>query len=101
MHRHGEDRKIFEELNEFLNRKKTREESPGQLMIEIGRFFLGAPYVAGTIETKRAEHLIVNLREFDCATFVENVVALTWHRESRKKTFEDFRTLLRKIRYRQ
>ena len=30
MHRHGEDRKIFEELIEFLNKKKTREESPVQ-----------------------------------------------------------------------
>jgi hypothetical protein len=101
MHRQGEDRRIFEELIEFLNKKKTREESPGNLIIEIGRFFLGAPYVAGILETKRAEHLIVNLTEFDCATFVENVVALTWHRASRKKLFQDFRRLLRKIRYRQ
>ncbi len=101
MHRQGEDRKIFEELIEFLNKKKTREESPGHRIIVIGRFFLGAPYVAGTLETKRGEYLNVNLKEFDCATFVENVVALTRHRESRKKLFQDFRRLLRKIRYRQ
>lgn len=101
MNRQGGDLKIFEELIGLLDKRKTREISPGQLMIEIGRFFLGTPYVAGTLETRGAEHLIVNLREFDCATFVENVVALTWHRESRKKSFEAFRRLLQKIRYRQ
>jgi cell wall-associated NlpC family hydrolase len=97
----GEDQKIFEELIGFLDKRKTREKSPGQLMIEIGRFFLGVPYVAGTLETERTEHLIVNLKGVDCATFVENVVALTWHRESRKKSFEAFRRIVQKIRYRQ
>ncbi len=47
-------------------------------MLEIGKFFLGAPYMAGTLETKGAEHLVINLRKFDCVTFVENVVALAW-----------------------
>ena len=76
MNRPGQDRRIFEELIRFLDKKKTSAKFPDQLMLEIGKFFLGAPYVAGTLETKRAEHLIVNLREHDCVTFVENVVAL-------------------------
>ena len=70
-------------------------------MIEIGKFFLGKPYMDGTLETKRAESLIINLSEFDCVTFVENVVALAGCLKSRKKSFETFRRLLRKIRYRQ
>ena len=70
-------------------------------MLEIGRFFLGTPYVASTLETKRPEHLVVNLTKLDCTTFVENVVALAWHVASREKSFEAFRGLLRKIRYRQ
>ena len=69
-------------------------------MLEIGKFFIGSPYVVGTLETKGAERLVVNLREFDCFTFVENVVTLAWHVKSRGKTFETFRRLLRKIRYR-
>jgi len=93
MLRQGKDRRIFEELIRFLDKKKTSAKFPDQLMLEIGKFFLGAPYVAGTLETKRAEHLIVNLREHDCVTFVENVVALArlvephlqslWHPTSR------------------
>ncbi len=96
----GQDRRIFEELIRFLDKKKTSATFPDQVILEIGKFFLGAPYVAGTLETKRAEHLVVNLREHDCVTFVENVVALVWHVKSREKSFEAFRRLLQKIRYR-
>jgi hypothetical protein len=132
LNRQGQDRKIFKELIGFLDKKKTSATFPDQLMLEIGKFFLGTPYVTGTLETKGAEHLVVNLREYDCVTFVENVVALLWHVEphlqrkwrstsslrgatsrpnvgglstagvkSRGKSFETFRRLLRKIRYRQ
>jgi len=54
-------------------------------MLEIGKFFLGAPYAAGTLETEGAEHLVVNLREHDCVTFIENVVALAWCMESHRQ----------------
>jgi hypothetical protein len=101
LNRQGQDRRIFEELIRFLDKKKTSAKFPDQLMLEIGKFFLGSPYVAGALETKRAEHLVVNLREHDCVTFVENVVALAWLIKSRKKSFEAFRRLLQKIRYRQ
>jgi len=97
----GEDQRIFKELIRFLDKKKTLTASPGELMLEIGNFFLGTPYIDGTLETKRVEHLVVNLREFDCITFVETVVALAWLVRSREKSFEGFRRLLRKIRYRQ
>jgi hypothetical protein len=76
--RQRQDRKIFQELIRFLGKKKTSAKFSGELILEIGKFFLGAPYGIGTLETKRAEHLVINLREFDCVTFVENVVALAW-----------------------
>jgi hypothetical protein len=101
LNRQRQDRKIFKELIGFLDKKKTSATFPDQFMLEIGKFFLGTPYVTGTLETKRAEHLVVNLREYDCVTFIENVVALLWHVKSRGKSFETFRRLLRKIRYRQ
>ena len=70
-------------------------------MLEIGLFFLGTPYGAGTLDTKRVEGLVINLKKLDCTTFVEDVVALAWVIASRERTFETFRSLLRKIRYRQ
>jgi hypothetical protein len=101
LNRQARDRRILEELIRFLDKKKTSATFPGELMLEIGKFFLGMPYVAGILETKRDEHLIVNLREHDCFTFVENVVALLWYLKSREKSFEAFRRILQKIRYRQ
>ncbi len=96
----GKDRTIFDELIRHFDREKPSLEYPDQLIPEIGKFFLGTPYVAGSIETKAAEHLIVNLREYDCVTFVENIVALVRLIRSRQESFEAFRKLLQKIRYR-
>lgn len=101
MNHPAQDRRIFEELVRFLSKKKTSTKFSGEIILEIGKFFLGAPYGIGTLEGKRAEHLVINLREFDCVTFVENVVALAWLVKSRGKSFEAFRKLLQKIRYRQ
>ena len=70
-------------------------------MLEIGRFFLGTPYAAGTLETKGAEHLVINLRELDCVTFVEKIVALVLYLKTQEKSYEAFRIILQKIRYRQ
>ena len=39
--------------------------------------FIGVPYVASTLEVNPDEELVVNLRQLDCTTLVENVVALT------------------------
>jgi hypothetical protein len=85
LNRGRQDRRIFEELVRFLDEKKTSARFPGQLMLEIGKFFLGAPYSAGTLETEGAEHLVVNLREHDCVTFIENVVALARQMECHKQ----------------
>ncbi len=73
---------------------------PGRLTLEIGRFFLGTPYAPGTLEARGPERLVVNLREFDCFTFVENAVALTRLLQSKDRSFARFERLLRAIRYR-
>jgi len=96
-----QDRVIFEERIRSLGQKKTQPKFPGEFLLEIGQSFLGAPYGSGPIERKGAEHLVANLREFDCFTFVENVIALAKHLKSREKSFKAFRNLLEKIRYRQ
>jgi len=92
---------IFKKLIRVLDKKKASAKFPDQLILEIGKLFLETPYVTGTLETKRAEHLVVNLREYDCVTFVENVVALVYLVKSQEKSFKAFRRLLQKIRYRQ
>ena len=74
---------------------------PGNLIVEIGRFFLGAPYKADTLEAPDKEKLIARLSGFDCTTFVETVLALTGCALHGKITQTKFRKTLKLIRYRQ
>ncbi len=83
------------------NQQPTGQDfSPGNLVVETGRFFLGAPYREGTLEGPGREKLIVNLHAFDCTTFVETVLALVRCAASGKISPQEFRGNLRRIRYR-
>lgn len=48
----------------------------GQAIARLGETFVGATYRPGTLEVPGPERVVVNLRELDCVTFVENVLAL-------------------------
>lgn len=63
------------------------------------RQFFGIPYVASTLEVNKTEQLVVNLRQLDCTTYVENVVALTLCASRGTASFGDFCRNLRLIRY--
>ena len=68
------DRAIFDEYITHIGKLESYQES--ELITETARFFLNKPYVASTLEIE-PEGLVVNLREFDCTTFVETVLALS------------------------
>ena len=72
----------------------------GELMIKIAESMLGTPYVAHTLETDVSEKMVVNLREMDCTTFAENLLALARTIKSEKRDFEAFVAEMEKIRYR-
>lgn len=77
----------------------------GSLM-DIGKAFIGKPYVANTLDEAEAESLVVNLDAFDCTTFVETVLAMALARQeaaARKTAWTDalFRSHLTRLRYRQ
>ena len=46
------------------------------LMVYVARQFLDLPYVAKTLENNDRERLVVNLRQLDCTTYVEIVLAI-------------------------
>jgi len=71
----------------------------GELTARIGRTFVGAPYVPGTLEAEGEERLIVNLRTFDCVTFVENSLALA-RAAKLGGGYDTFKRELLRIRYR-
>ena len=80
----------------------------GETMARIGVTFVGTTYVPRTLEVEGPERLVVNLRELDCVTFVENVLALGRFVHLHDQTvFDDeeqlraeYRRLLTEIRYR-
>jgi hypothetical protein len=80
----------------------------GDAMAALGRTFVGTTYIPGTLEAPGDEHVVVNLRELDCVTFIENVWALLrFHREQGVAALDDpeaaraaYETHLRTIRYR-
>jgi len=71
-----------------------------ELIVAVGRNFLDAPYAAETLEREGPEELVINLRAFDCVTFVENVIVLAGLIRAGKTGFADFAAALERIRYR-
>jgi hypothetical protein len=84
----------------FAQRNWGMAKAVGALMINIGKYLLGFPYVNDTLETEDEETLIINLREFDCFTFVENIAVLARLINEDKYAFEDYAAALERIRYR-
>lgn len=60
----------------------------------------GLPYVASTLEFNATEQLAINLRQMDCLTLVENVLALSLTTRQGSTRFQDFCAWLTRIRYR-
>jgi hypothetical protein len=95
-----EDREICKALLEKARERGDSTRSVGDLIVEVGRHFLGTPYEAGTLEREGPERLIINLRAFDCVTFVENAVVLAGMIRAGKTGFGDYAMALERIRYR-
>lgn len=69
-------------------------------MVYFGRRLRGIPYVAHTLEKKGEERLVVNTREMDCTTLVENCTALSLCMKDGDKSYGAYKRNLQKIRYR-
>ena len=82
--------------------------TPQTGVLTLARHFLGVPYVAHTLEVnvdasqpvERDERLVVNTRQLDCTTLVETVVALKLCAQQGKRTWNDYTSVLRQLRYR-
>lgn len=59
----------------------------------------GRPYVAHTLENNKREKLVINVRDLDCTTSTENIMALAICRKTNRVTFKDFCDVLMNIRY--
>jgi hypothetical protein len=74
--------------------------------VQTASTLLGKPYVYHTLEGNQTEQLVVNLREFDCTTFIETTLALALADQELPTKYSPsqlepaFRRYLTRIRYR-
>jgi hypothetical protein len=96
----SEDSTIHSQFISWGQDKNLKEQPLSEIIVETGQYFIGSPYVAHTLEKGESEKLVVNLREFDCTTYVETVLALSFCVKSGQTDFSDYLENLRKLRYR-
>jgi hypothetical protein len=72
-----------------------------EVMVEVGKSFIGVPYVAGTLdENPEREVVVVNVTGLDCVTFVENCLVISRLIKLNKTDFDSYIKELETIRYR-
>jgi hypothetical protein len=94
------DDEIFLEKLSWAARQNLAPRPLGEIIGAMGLSFLTAPYIAHSLEEPGAEHLVVNLRAFDCLTFVESAIALSRCIKTGRSRYEDFTGELQRMRYR-
>lgn len=97
---HNEDADTTRINNILIETKQKGDyRIPGKYLVLCGEQFLGTPYVAHTLEGE-PEMLTVDIDEFDCVTFVENMLAMALTLEEGRTSWRDFIFNLQRIRYR-
>lgn len=71
-----------------------------EIIVEIGKSFIGTDYVAHTLEKGDKESVVINLEGLDCYTFFESTLALSLCIKSRQTTFNDYLKQIENLRYR-
>lgn len=83
----------------FRKAATMKQKDMPSYMLFFARQLKGVPYVAKTLEHNKTERLVVNLRQLDCTTYVETVLALSRCMRQGKATFANYCDQLRLIRY--
>jgi hypothetical protein len=91
---------IFEEKIAWAQQNGLATMPIGDAVAALGRTFVGSPYTPATLELEGPERLIINLRELDCVTFIENVLAIVRIVRAGTPDYDSFRRELVRIRYR-
>ncbi len=86
--------------NKMVQLQELGGKSYGNLIAAIGETFLDTPYVEKTLEIGETETLVINLRGFDCTTYVENTLAFGLMLQKDHVSFDKFVQNLKTIRYR-
>ena len=94
------DVEIFNKIIKKAQTDSLRKENIGQIIVEIGKQFIGTDYISYSLEISEKETLVVNLREFDCTTFLDNSLVLARIVKKNDLSFNDYTNELINERYR-
>lgn len=91
---------VLEQFWKYAIQRKLSDMPVNQRIPAIGGYFLGKPYQAGTLNVSKEELPVINLRQFDCVTFVENTLALALLDNYEQKPVKAFIENIIRLRYR-
>lgn len=94
------DEQICSQKFNFAVSQSLAKRPINEVIVEIGKTFIGTDYLAHSLEDDGPEKLVVNLRALDCVTFYENCVTLARCVKLGKTTFADYMAQLQFLRYR-
>lgn len=94
------DWKILQEFWHYADSLQLTKQPVSERILPITRFFMERPYKSNTLNVTKKELPVINLRELDCVTFVENVLALAFLKGYNEKAIDRFIENIVKLRYR-
>ena len=94
------DHEIFNSIRKIAGSMSIDSLSLNDRVIEVAKMFMQTAYVGGTLDRNEKEQLVVNFRELDCTTYLENVVALSKALANESVQTDDFLNELENLRYR-
>ena len=94
------DVEIFNQIIKKAQTDSLQKESIGKIIVEIGKQFIGTDYISHSLEISDRENLVVNLRKFDCTTFLDNSLVLARLIKKNDFSFNDYTNELINERYR-
>jgi hypothetical protein len=91
---------IFEEKMKWAREQRLDTLPIGEIVARLGETFVGTTYTPNALDIDGPERLVINLRELDCVTFVENTLAMARTIKAGAYDFDTYRRELARIRYR-
>lgn len=84
----------------FNNFKEYSKSTKEKTLQETAMFFLNTPYKGGTLDINNKESLVINLKELDCLTYIENTISLYLCQKEKNLSLNNFSKKIKYIRYR-
>lgn len=95
-----EDSVIFSNIIKTAQENNWNKLPINEIIINVGKQFLGKPYVAHTLEINDEEQLVINFRELDCTTFLETCLCFARTIQTNDLSLSNYKKQLETIRYR-